>query len=102
MAEKNTRRHARRAACRSLNELARKLHVSASNLVDAKNAAATEVEDLIKLVEKRVQTDADVASLRSVVETYVANGGVFKAPLLDPDDVLPTKVGGHRTLTRGD
>ena len=36
LAEKNTRRDARRAACRSLNELARKLHVSASNLVDAK------------------------------------------------------------------
>ena len=101
LAEKNTRRHARRAACRSLNELARKLHVSASNLVDAKNAAATEVEDLVKLVEKRVQTDADVASLRSVVETYVANGGVFKAPLLDPEDVLPAKVGGHRILKPG-
>ena len=101
LAEKNTRRHARRAACRSLNELARKLHVSASNLVDAKNAAATEVEDLVKLVEKRVQTDADVACLRSAVESYLANGGVFKAPLLDPDEVLPAKVAGHRVLRLG-
>ena len=84
-----------------MNELAQKLHVSDFNLVDARNAAATDVEDLVKILEKRAQTDADVASLRSAVETYVANGGVFSAPLLDPDEVLPAKVGGHRILKPG-
>ena len=78
LAEKNSRRHERREACKSLNELARTLLVPAHNLVDAMNAAATDVEDLVKLVEKRVKTDADVASLRSAVEAYLANGGVFK------------------------
>ena len=98
---KNARRDRRRAACKSLNELAGKLHVSVSNQVDAKNASATDVEDLVKLLEKRVQTEADVASLRSSVEVYLANGGLFKAPLLDPDEVLPAKVGGHRVLRPG-
>ena len=99
--QKNSRRDLRRGACKSLNELAQKLHVSDFNLVDARNAAATDVEDLVKILEKRAQTDADVASLRSAVETYVANGGVFSAPLLDPDEVLPAKVGGHRILRPG-
>ena len=101
LAEKNWRRHLRREACKTLNELARKLLVPGHNLVDAMNAPATEVEDLVKLVEKRVQTDADVACLRSAVESYLANGGVFKAPLLDPDEVLPAKVAGHRILRLG-
>ena len=101
LAEKNSRRHERREACKSLNELARTLLVPAHNLVDAMNAAATDVEDLVKLAEKRVKTDADVATLRSAVERYLANGGVFKAPLLDPDEVLPAKVGGHRILRLG-
>ena len=92
LAVKNTRRDVRRLACKSLNELARKLHVSESNLVDAKNAVATDVEDLVKLLEKRVQTEADVASLRSAVESYVANGGVFSSPFLDPDEVLPLRL----------
>ena len=56
LAEKNSRRHERREACKSLNELARTLLVPAHNLVDAMNAAATDVEDLVKLVEKRVKT----------------------------------------------
>ena len=45
LAEKNSRRHERREACKSLNELARTLLVPAHNLVDAMNAAATDVED---------------------------------------------------------
>ena len=95
---KNERRDQRRQACKTLNELAQELHIAPTNHVDAKNAAAPDVEDLVRLLEKRVQTEAHVTMLRTTVEKYLASGGLFSAPLLDPDEVLPAKVSGHRLL----
>ena len=79
---KNERRDKRRQACKTLNELAQELHIAPTNHVDAKNAAAPDVEDLVRLLEKRMQTEAHVTMLRTTVEKYLASGGLFSAPLL--------------------
>ena len=42
---KNDRRDQRRQSCKSLNDLAKELHIAPTNHVDAKNAAAVEVEE---------------------------------------------------------
>ena len=65
MAVKNLRRSARRSACQSLNELAIHLHVSGKILLQPKNPDPADVEKLVRLLEKRVQSQDDWTSLSS-------------------------------------
>ena len=100
LALKNSRRHSRREACQSLNVLAKDYHVSESKLLSVKNAAAADVEALVRILEKRVNTEAGMGRLRQHTQKYLDNGGVFPVPLLDEDAVLPSAVPQQRLLKR--
>ena len=95
---KNSRRHGRRLACHSLNDLARALHLSETKLLDSKNAPAADVENLVRLLEKRANTPEHMTRLRGAAQRYLDNGGVFSTPLLDEEEVLPPAVAKHRLL----
>jgi hypothetical protein len=74
--QKNTRRDKRREACRLLNALGETLHVGnavlATSLVESPASAA--VEKLVRLLEKRVQTDEHINQLQVATVLYVRNG----------------------------
>ena len=86
---KNERRTARRAACQSLNALAGELHVKGPVLLEAKSAQAADVEKIVRLLEKRVQCEADMTRLRSASKKFQDKGGLFSVPLLEKDEVSP-------------
>ena len=95
---KNTRRSSRRLACQSLNDLARALHVADAKILDGKNPLAEDVEALVRILERRVHTPEQTATLRTATEKYLGNGGTFSVPLLDEEEVLPPAVPRHRLL----
>ena len=86
LAAKNRRRTLRRAACALLNDLASELHVAPNKLVDPQLAASADVESLVRVLERRVDTAPQKTRLRTSVKKFLGNGGVFSAPLLEDDD----------------
>ena len=98
VALKNSRRASRRDACQSLNALAIECHVSQWKMLSVKDATAADVEALVRLLEKRVTTAADMGRLRQYTQKYLDNGGVFSVPLLEEDALVPPAVPQHRLL----
>ena len=74
----NARSLARRGAVKLLNCLAQELGVQP---VPVKSRAAR-VEALVRLLERRCQSDGYPRRLSAAASQYVDNGGVFSAPLL--------------------
>ena len=102
----NARSLARRGAVRLLNGLAQELGLKP---VPVKSRAAR-VEALVRLLERRCQSDGYPRRLAAVAQ-YVDNGGMFSVPMLatasaaesscDVDtDPTPT-LGRHRVLDEG-
>ena len=111
-ASSNARCRERRQAVTLLNGLATELGLRA---IGAK-AAAAQVEALVRLLDKRCQTDGRPERLREAVAKYLDNGGRFSVPLLpaptattasastmpgDADGDAPPPLARHRLLDEG-
>ena len=97
VARKNARRDCRRAAATALNDLARECHVPEGGLLQDRDPSSQDVEAIVRLLQRRIQTDSQLDRLRAAAEQFLANGGVFEAPLLQ-DEAGPPAVRMHRVL----
>ncbi len=73
---KNERRDKRTEACKSLNELAADL-CAGSAQVCLRNTVASDVEHLVRLLEKRTRTPDLPARVHAAAKLYFDNGGHF-------------------------
>ena len=96
----NGRRDSRRAAVRELNGFAEE---TGARPVSAKTATAKEIEGLVRVLQRRMQTDEQAARLRATVESWVRHGGSFSVPLENAPDpeAPPAPLEQHRLLLRG-
>ena len=96
----NERRDSRRAAVRELNGFAKE---TGARPVSAKTATAKEIEGLVRVLQRRMQTDEQAARLRATVESWVRHGGSFSVPLENAPDpeAPPAPLEQHRLLLRG-
>ena len=97
VATSNARRDRRREACRALNQLANELGVGHAGL-DAKEASGSEVERLIRLLERRVREDGPLERLRGAAKAFADNGGELSAEVVSEEASLSPFVPKHRVL----
>ena len=96
----NQRRDRRRAAVRALNAFAEE---AGARPVPAKTATAEDVEQLVRVLQRRMSTEEQAARLRATAEAWVRHGGHFSVPLEnapDPEAPVPP-LGQRRLLLRG-
>ena len=100
VASHNQRRDRRRAAVRELNAFATGV---GHRPICAKTATAADVERLVRVLQRRMPTDDQVAQLRAVAEDWQRHGGRFSVPLEDAPDAtaLAAPISQHRVLLRG-
>ena len=96
MERKNNKRQLRRQAAQALAKLATDLHVPRS--IDAKDPRAEDVEGLVRLLERRVQTPAHRQQLFAAAKQWEDNGGGLSAPVLQDAMDRPCVVHRHRVL----
>lgn len=99
-ASANERRDARRVALRSLNTLATEVGARA---ISVKRAKPTQVEGLVRLLQRRVGLGEQHERLRAAVNSWVDNGGEFSVPV-EPAPETPEEhapIARHRPLLAG-
>ena len=96
MERKNNKRQLRRQAAQALAKLATDLHVPRS--IDAKDPRAEDVEGLVRLLERRVQTPAHRQQLFAAAKQWEDNGGGLSAAVLQDAMDRPCVVHRHRVL----
>ena len=94
VATSNARRDRRREACRALNQLANELGVGHAGL-DAKEASGSEVERLIRLLERRVRKDGPLERLRGAAKAFADNGGELSAEVVSEEASLSIRRGNR-------
>ena len=77
----NARRDGREAAVRELNALAAEVNVSDA-AVAPKGATGTAIERLVKLLENRLQSEAQYGRLHAAAQRWSQNGGNLSVEVL--------------------
>eukprot|EP00973_Karenia_brevis_P073980 10281659-Karenia_brevis.AAC.1 len=95
--QKNSRRDARVEAAKSLNGLA--VEVGAvGHSVCLRCPSSDAVEKLIHVLERRVLSASQCASLHAAAKQWTDNGGSLHAPVLPEVDLNQSPLGQHRVL----
>lgn len=95
----NSRRNARHAAVREINALA--ADVGATPVRRVRKATPAQIETLVRILQRRMQTPGEADRLRGPVERWVENGGQFSvdlAPAPGPED---PPLARHKVLAPG-
>ena len=97
LSRSNARRDRREGAVRVLNALAGEVHVSDAALAP-KTATGADFERLVKLLEGRLQSEAQFARLHSAAQQWSQNGGKLTVEVLPEDTRASPFVVKHRVL----
>eukprot|EP00973_Karenia_brevis_P001972 269760-Karenia_brevis.AAC.1 len=79
LAKKNKKREERSLAVKAFNTLAKELHMD-ERCLSLRTSDADAVEKLVRLLERRATTPAQITSLREAAKRWTDNGGTFSAP----------------------